>query len=200
VHRNLGYWAEAADGSRFASCAWSVSTAEGNGHETGVVAEGAFVKVDDDLPLVRTEVAFRAVTQWLFRWPSIAERFHRFIKKRKITRQLSGPIGFRRELAWHANGLQVTDTLRVRAQDVTVRRIWPAADIEVHSPSARQSGAAPRAGVTAPAGAAEAWAARLNESGTLVLVTRYDVDDRGALRWVSIGESSLERADRVEVI
>jgi hypothetical protein len=200
VHRNLGYWIEATDGRRFASCAWSADTGAAQDRADGVIVEGTFVAVDDALPLVRHEVAFRAATHWLFQWPSIAEPFHRFIKQRKITRKVTGPIGFTRELVWGEYGVVVRDLFRAREGTPSLRTVMPAADIEVHSPSARQSGSSPNHAIVVPRSTAEAWAAQINRSGELALVSAYEVDAAGRLWFVGIREESepLEPVARSE--
>jgi hypothetical protein len=192
VHRNLGYWIETADRRRFASCAWSrEDSVAGAATDTGVTVEGAFVRVDDSLPLVKQEVAFRAATQWVFRFPALAEPFHHFIKRRKISRKIAGPFTFRRELAWQGDGLVVRDLIQARgARAAAVRAITPAADIEVHSPSARLSGGSRNSGITVAAPIAAAWVTELNRTGRLALVTHYQVDGAGHLRFVDIQQES----------
>ena len=188
VHRNLGYWIETTDGRRFASCAWSSHAGVAQDRSNGVVVDGSFVRVDDSMPLVRHEVAFRAATRWLFQWPTIAEPFHRLLRQRKIGRNVAGPFGFTRELTWRDDGLLVTDVVRARERRPALRTVMPAADIEVHSPSARQSGSAPNHAIVVPRSIAEAWAAELTRSGQLVLITAYEVDRDGRLRFASIRE------------
>jgi hypothetical protein len=190
VHHNLGYWAETDEGRRLASCAWSAEPPQLQAGDSNIVVQGTFVRVEDQLPLVSIEPLFRAVTQWLFRWPAVAERFHRYIKRRNISKQMRAPLAFSRELAWHAGGLRVTDTIRAQPGGVTLRRVCPAADVEVHSPSARQGGASRHDGVVAADGDARSWAKRLNDTGRLVLVTTYAADTSGDLRCTGIGEVS----------
>jgi hypothetical protein len=190
VHRNLGYWVEDVDGRRFASCPWSTDATEARRDANGVVVEGEFVRVDDTLPLLKHEVAFRAATRWVFRTPSIAETFHRFIKRRKITRKVAGPIAFTRELRWHDDALIVSDTLRLREGGPTLRAVTPTDDIEVHSPSARQSGASATHVIRVPRSVSESWAERLNNTGALELVTVYKMDDDGVVTSVAIQQRS----------
>lgn len=179
VHHNLGYWAEAVDGRRFASCAWSRAAVRMHRDAEGLVVDGEFVRVDDTLPLLKHEVAFRAATRWLFRTPLVAEAFHRFIKGRKITRKVAAPIAFTREVRWHDDALLVSDTLRTRADAPRLRTVTPTGDIEVHSPSARQSGASATHVIRVPRSVSEAWAEQLNTSGALELVTVYAIDADG---------------------
>lgn len=203
VHRNLGYWIEASDGRRFASCAWSrEDSALTSTAADCVTVEGAFVRVEDSLPLVAHEVSFRAATQWVFRWPMLAETFHRFITQRKIGRKVAGPAAFRRELSWHGDDLVVRDVITAHGPDLGLRIITPAADIEIHSPSARLSGGSRNVAITVPRSTAEHWAAELTRTGRLVLVTRYETGDNGCLQFVSIRpeSQSSERHDSNEVL
>jgi hypothetical protein len=188
VHRNLGYWIETNDGRRFATCAWSRDVEVATGTDR-LTVEGVCVRVDDSLPLVRHEVAFRAATHWLFAWPAVAGLFHRFIKKRKITRQISGLAAFRREMTWREACLVVRDVFDLRRPGGQVRAVTPVADIDVHSPSARLSGPSQLDTITVPRTTAEAWAARLNQ-GRLALVSVYDLDRGGHLRFAGIREES----------
>lgn len=190
VHHNLGYWVETSEGRRLASCAWSAEPPHLQERDANIAVEGTFVRVEDQLPLVGIEPLFRAVTQWLFRWPAVAERFHRYIKRRTISKQVRAPLAFSRELAWHAGGLRVTDTIRAPLQGVALQRVCPAADVEVHSPSARQGGASRHDGVVAADEDMRTWARRLNDTGKLVLVTTYAADASGDLRCAGIGEVS----------
>ena len=203
VHRNLGYWVETRDRRRFASCPWSSdSTATAGKTADQVAIEGAFVKVDDALPLVDHEVAFRAATQWVFRFPMIAELFHGFIKRRKISRKISGPMSFKRELAWRGDSLVVRDESRIGASKPEVLAVQPTGHIEVHSPSARQSGGSRNAGITVPSSTAAEWAAELNRHGLLVLVTRYQAGASGQLQFISIRHEpdASQRSLPIEVL
>jgi hypothetical protein len=202
VHRNLGYWAEATNGRRYASCAWSRedSSVEASGDRLAV--SGDFVRVEDSLPLVSHELAFRAATLWVFRWPMLAEAFHRFIKKLKIGRKVTGPLVFRREIAWQDQAMVVRDVIRARVAKPALRRITPAADIEVHSPSARQGGGSRNSSVGVPDGTAEQWAAEINRTGRLVLVTRYEIDAGRHLRFVGIRQEpdAVQQSATIEVL
>jgi hypothetical protein len=202
VHRNLGYWIETADRRRFASCPWTSQESAGIATAERVTAQGAFVEVDDALPLVAHEVSFRAATQWVFRWPMLAEPFHRFIKKRKISRKIAGPIAFKREVTWRGDGLVVRDEIRTDESKPQLRTVTPTADIEVHSPSARLSGGSRNGGITVTMGTAEAWAAEINRTGRLTLVTHYEIDAGGRLQFVGIEqESDASRAsDPIEAL
>jgi hypothetical protein len=194
VHRNLGYWIETRDARRFASCAWSSNAVQAQPETDRLTVEGRFVQVDDNLPLLRHEVAFRAATQWVLRAPAVAERFHRFVKRRKITRKVAAPLSFARELRWTDDRLIVTDTLRTRDGGAPCRLVIPAADIEVHSPSARLSGSSATDAIRVPRTTAEAWAERINQAGALVLVTTYEANADGQLTFVGIGEEPGARA------
>ena len=66
----------------------------------------------------------------------------------------------------------------------------PVGEIDVHSPSARQSGAIPRDGVPAAPILSNGWAARLKEHGRLTLETLYTADDGGDFQFTSISEVS----------
>ena len=189
VHRNLGYWIETISGQRYASCAWGPDNGTAEERPNDVVARGTFLRVDDSLPLVRHEVAFRATTQWLFRQPAIAEPFHRFIKRRKITRRTAVPLTFTRELAVGGGGLLVRDVLRTRGKAPTLRTVTPVGEVEVHSPSARLSGASANDVIGVSSDTAAAWAARINQTGELTLVSTYEVCD-GRLRFAGIHEAS----------
>jgi hypothetical protein len=57
--------------------------------------------------------------------------------------------------------------------------VTPTGDIEVHSPSARQSGASATHVIRVPRSVSEAWAEQLNTSGALELVTVYAIDADG---------------------
>ena len=188
VHRNVGYWIETDEGTRYASCAWSPDAKTMRSAPDGLAVEGTCVRVDDNLPLVRHEVAFRAATQWLFRLPAVAEPFHRFIKRRKITRKVTAPLVLTRELRWTADALTVTDTLRARDGAPRLTAVTPAADIEGHSPSARLSGGLATHVIRAPRATSEAWAERINTAGRLVLVTSYAANADGHLTFVAIRE------------
>jgi hypothetical protein len=198
VHRNLGYWIETEDGRRFATCAWSRDVEVAQGIDS-LIVEGVCVRVDDTLPLVRHEMAFRAATHWLFAWPAVAGLFHRFIKKRKMIRQISGLAAFRREMTWRDARLVVRDVFDLRPPGGQVRAVTPVADIDVHSPSARLGGASRIDTITIPRTTAEAWAARLNQ-GRLALVSVYDLDAGGHLRFAGIREESdsANQAARIE--
>ena len=85
VHRNFGYWVETTNGRRWASCGWRPSDSDWNLESAPIEVSGRFVAVDDTLPLVRGEAAFRFVMHRLFRWAAIAEFFHRRLKGWKST-------------------------------------------------------------------------------------------------------------------
>ena len=198
VHHNLGYWLETTDDRRFATCAWSEDVDVS--HETNrLVVKGACVRVDDTLPLLRHEVAFRAATRWLFVWPPLAGWFHRFITKRKITRRRPGPVTFTREMSQRDNQLVVRDLFELRPGAARIRAVTPVADTDVHSPSARLSGASRIDNITVPRSTAEAWAAGLNQ-GRLTLVSLYALDPDGRLRFMQVTDerSAANRRARVE--
>ena len=115
---------------------------------------------------------------------------HRFIKRRKITRKVAGPVSFTRELAWRDDGLMVRDRLLRRSAEHRFRTVIPAADVEVHSPSARQSGGAATSAIIVAPQTAESWADTFNRSGQLVLVSLYRPDAEGRLQFAGIHEES----------
>jgi hypothetical protein len=156
----------------------------------GVAVEGSFVRVDDSLPLVRHEVAFRAATTWLFRHPAVAEPFHHLLKRRKIARKVKAPLAFRRVLQRGDGRVVVTDGIRRLPGAPPIASLTPAADVEVHSPSARQSGASPTEAIVVPPSTAAAWASTINRNGQLVLVTTYETDRDGLLRYAGIREAA----------
>ena len=198
VHRNLGYWIETGEGRRYATNAWAAASAAARQVEADhVTAEAPSVRVEDQLPLVSNEVGFRAAVNYAFRWPSIAERFHRFIKRRKITRQAAGPVTLRRELAWAGDRLTVKDRLTSARQGRLVA-VVPVSQIEVHSPSARMSGAAFEQSIRVPRATSEAWAAVLNRTGRLDLLTTYRPGEDGRLQFVAIETETA--AGRSEVL
>ncbi|MGH9220813.1 MAG: hypothetical protein ACRD1W_16020, partial [Vicinamibacterales bacterium] len=195
VHRNLGYWIETADGRRFATNTWSTAAGRLAGSdEQQITVEAAAVRVEDQLPLVRHEVPFRAVSQYIFRWPSLAERFHRFIKRRKITRQAAGPVVLRRELRWSGNTLVVRDRL-TSSGTLELTAIQPVSQIDVHSPSARMGGAAREHSIRVAHDTGKEWARDLNRSGSLTLVTTYGPGADGRLRFMTI-EKEIDSTPR----
>jgi hypothetical protein len=197
VHRNLGYWIETADGRRFATNAWSTAAGPGTAGSDAqqLTVEATTVRVEDQLPLVRHEVPFRAVSQYIFRWPSLAERFHGFIKRRKITRQTAGAVALRRELTWSGKTLIVRDRLTSSSGAPELTAIRPVSHIDVHSPSARMGGAAREHSIRVAHDTGKDWARDLNRSGSLTLVTTYGPGDDGRLRFMTI-EKEIDSTPR----
>jgi hypothetical protein len=186
IHRNFGYWAETTDGRRWASCGWRRPDSAWNPQREPIEVSGRFVAVDDSLPLVRGEAAFRFVTQRLFRWSALAEFFHRHLTARTINRRRYGPFSFSRALVPQGEDLIVRDEIRRIGAGANVRSIAPTADIDVHSPSSRMSGSTCVDSIAIAGSIAEAWAQELNAKGRLSLTTIYQPDEAGQLRFVSI--------------
>ena len=186
THRNFGYWAETTDGKRWASCGWRPSDSAWSPQSDPIEVSGRFIAVDDALPLVRGDAAFRFVTHRFFRWGALAEFFHRRLRVRQINRRRHGPFSFVRSLVWQGDDLIVRDEIRRTAAGAGVRRIGPAADIDVHSPSSRMSGSTRVEGIAIDEPIAEAWAQELNVKGRLSLTTIYQPDQSGQLRFVLI--------------
>ena len=134
----------------------------------------------------RGEAAFRFVTHRLFRWAAIAEFFHRRLKGWKIHRRRYGPFSFARSLSWQGDDLIVHDEICRTATGADLSSIGPTADIDVHSPSSRMSGATATADIAIARSTSQAWARELNAKGRLSLTTLYQPDSRGQLRFVSI--------------
>jgi len=191
AHRNLGYWAETEDG-RFGSCPWRFDPEPVDlGDASGMRAEGRFVRVDDELPLVRYETTFRMLAGWLFRWCALAELWHRALKRR-IARRPSAPLRFTRELRWEGDSLLVRDEIARIEQGPALRAITPVDDIEVHSPSARLDGGSKVESIRVPREDAERWASEVNRTGRLTLVAAYAIDAGGRVRFDGI---RMEPAD-----
>ena len=198
AHRNLGYWAETEDG-RFASCPWRPDKEPVDlGDASGMRAEGRFVRVDDDLPLVRHETAFRMLAAWLFRWCAVAELCHRALKRR-MTRRAKAPLRFTRELRWERDALLVRDVIARIEQGPALRTITPVDDIEVHSPSARLDGGSKMESIRVPREDAERWASEVNRAGRLTLVTAYAIDAGGRIRFEGIRMESADITSQVEL-
>ena len=121
------------------------------------------------------------MTQWLFAWSSVAELFHRFVRRRKIVRQRPGPFAFTRTLVRQRDAIVIRDEIRTTGAVATVRAVVPAADIEVHSPSARFRSGTRYDLLRVQRDVAERWASVLNASGRLTLITTYERDPNGHL-------------------
>jgi hypothetical protein len=194
VHSNLGFWLEMMDGRRLASCAWTDGVAVSGERADALEIAGPFMRVDDSLPLVSHEVAFRATAQWLLGWPRVADRFHTFLTRRKIDARTGAPFEFRRTFTRDRGALIVRDELRVLPGATPVRAVVPAADIDVHSPSARLRDGLHHDAITVPRSVSEDWADRLNRHSALLLITRYEVDVDGHLRFANIQAKGHEAA------
>jgi hypothetical protein len=97
------------------------------------------------------------------------------------------------------NQLVVRDLFELRPGAARIRAVTPVADTDVHSPSARLSGASRIDNITVPRSTAEAWAAGLNQ-GRLTLVSLYALDPDGRLRFMQVTDerSAANRRARVE--
>ena len=180
VHHNFGYWAETAEGERYASCGWNSGDLDvQSGSDGAYIARGTFSKVDDGLPLVKGAVPFTLLSEWLLCWEPLAERFQNFIKQRKIVKRRPAPLSFRRQLFWQGKSLLVIDKIRKGSRCPPIASIGPADDVEVHSPSAKFCGRSNR--VTIDQQTAVRWAGRLNRHGILRILTTYAVDSEGGL-------------------
>ena len=188
VHRNFGYWVETDGGVRYATNGWNPVAPDSGANP--VVVEAGSVRVEDQLPLVRGEVAFRAASHYVFRWPVAAERFHRFIKRRKITAKVSGPVSLRRTIEWSGEHLDVRDRLTLSGNQ-QLRSVKPVSQIEVHSPSARMSGAGFEQSVRVAAPTSAEWARELSRHGHLDLLTTYRPGEDARLRLVGIERVSV---------
>jgi hypothetical protein len=188
VHCNMGCWIETASQQRWSSSHWNTSELDVNEDAQGAcTVRGRFIRVEDQLPLTRGSVAFHAVTDWLLRWPSLAEATQRLIKRRKITARREAPATFERSFEWNGQDLLVRDTITTLSGCPALSALGPVDDIDVHSPSARLGGAPPSR-ITVDRRTAERWAARLSQQGVLRLETVYSPDANGFLTLKSIGE------------
>jgi hypothetical protein len=107
------------------------------------------------------------VTDWLLRWPWLAERFHSLVKRRKIVSQRSAPVLFERHFEWDGPRLVVTDIVTKLPRCPAIAAVSPADDVEVHSPSGRLAGSARR--ITSDLETSLGWAQRLETDGRLIL-------------------------------
>lgn len=194
VHHNLGYWVETTAGERYASCGWNSGDLDLtiDDAETWTV-RGNFTKVSDKLPLAKGAVPFTILSEWLLRWQTLAERFQKFVKQRKIVNKHAAPLRFERTLSWRDDALLVFDQLEKLDGCPPISAVSPADDVEVHSPSARFGGRSSR--VAVQRSDAEAWANQLNEQGTLALLTTYTPDAEGNLSFQSCSLSDARASD-----
>ena len=198
AHRNLGYWAETEDG-RFASSPWRADPEPVDlGDAGGIRAEGLFARVDDELPLVRHETAFRMVAAWLFRWCDVAELWHRALRRR-IARRRKAPLRFTRELRWEGDSLLVRDVIARIEHGPALRAITPVDDTEVHSPSSRLDGGLTMESIRVPRATAEHWASEVNRAGRLTLMAAYAIDAGGGIRFDGIRVESPDNTSQVEL-
>ncbi len=191
-HHDLGYWVETEKGERWTSARWNdgevdcsvgarIGARDGAAVGGPVTVRGRFVRVDDDLPLVRRAVAFHVLTRTVLRFGSLAERFQSAVKRRRILARRHAPLAFERTLRWDEGALRVRDVLTALAGCPALRAVRPADDAEGPSPSARLSGAAAPGRRRVDEETARAFAARLAAAGRLVLETVYAPDASGRL-------------------
>jgi len=180
THHNLGYWVETERGERWTSSAWNPAAIEKKESSDGALTvRGQFVRVEDDLPLVKRPVAFHAFSKWILRYPPLGERFQSALRRRKILRRRLVPLGFERTLRWENDALRVTDTIRRQPGCPPLRAVGPVDDVGVHSPSAHTGGASPTQRLTIAQATARGWAARLSRSAALRLEVVYARDGSG---------------------
>jgi len=168
------------------------------GDASGMRVEGRFARVDDELPLVRHETAFRMLAAWLFRWCAVAELWHRALRRR-MARRPKAPLRFTRELRWEGDSLLVRDVIARIEQGPALRAITPVDDIEVHSPSARLNGGSNVESIRVPREDAERWASEVNRAGRHTLVAAYAIDAGGRIRFDGIRMESADITPQVEL-
>lgn len=178
VHRpdrsetQLGFWAETKSGERWSSCPWSEDARElqVGTDQRHVVVHGAFARVEDSLPLVKHGLAFTTLTRGPLRFPALAERFHHWIKKRKIEKRRTQPLSFERSLRIDGSQLEVRDRIEKQPGCPALTAIYPVSDIDVHSPSGRLAARGALDPPSDPARARE-HANTLNQHGQVEIVT-----------------------------
>ncbi|MEM7165316.1 MAG: hypothetical protein AAF581_07625 [Planctomycetota bacterium] len=168
----LGFWAETRSGERWSSCSWSETAAEQQlGHEQRhVVIRGDFSRVEDSLPLVKWGLVFGGLTRGPLRFPKLAERFQKRLKRRKIEERRERPLSFERSLRIDGGQLEVRDRIERKPGCPALAAIYPVADIDVHSPSARLATSGYVSAAVDPERARE-HARVLNEHGQVEIVT-----------------------------
>lgn len=182
---NLGYWCQTAGGERWASCAWNGGAVDFHAELAGAWAvRGLFSRVEDELPLTRHALSFHVLTEWPLRWQWLAERFHRFVKQRKIVSSRLTPLAFERRCQFLGDQLLVTDRLEKQPGCAEITAVSPVDDVEVHSPSGRMAGRTRR--ISASDAQSRAWARRLERFGTLVLQHVYAPSPQRALEFRTI--------------
>jgi hypothetical protein len=190
---HVGYGLLAEDRTRWSTCAWNTQAANGLTDNARTLdrleCEALVQQVDARLPLTRMAVPFAIVSEWVLRWPWLAETFHHRLKSRRIgAPRRSGPVRFTRRLIWEQHDrLRVEDVLEL-VRPATILAVQPTQDIEVHSPSAKASGHGLRTIAWAD-GAPEKWGRLLSSAGQLRLATTLTLEgeDRPRVREIDPG-------------
>ncbi len=189
VFCDMGYWAQTRDGRRFSSAGWNPDALDITDLPDGFTVRGAFIRVKDDLPLVRHPVAFHALSSWVLRWPALAERVQGFIKRRKVVTRAAAPLRIERRIHWHGDELHLHDAIIAEAACPPISALTPVSDIDVHSPSARIYAARPITGRVIDERQSAEWASLLTRTGRIDIETRLSPDSQGKAWRVHVAQS-----------